>query len=318
MIPLRPTEIVALLDRHIPSQQQAKRAIAVAIRNRWRSRQAGVFDLDGLASYRFLVSGPKGAGKTRIVCQAAAAIEGPFARTSVIQLAAAGTPAQAVQLTFEALIECARRQSETDDIDAAIGEAQTSGIIMVDGLDRWLLSSDELPDDPLEDARRALYSLAASPFIDTRYGSLRTQDIMVFVTGDLTATRAANLPSDLQTLFPRRIELESLTQHDLLQILHNRTESPVHDYVALLRTEGLQLSFTDDGLEAIASEAGELNHRIEDIGARRLAEVIEIVLDDLLYEDADGSRPDVTIDAAYVAQRMAADKDEEDLDDFIL
>jgi ATP-dependent HslUV protease ATP-binding subunit HslU len=138
------------------------------------------------------------------------------------------------------------------------------------------------------------------------------------VTGDLTAFRPANLPVDLQTLFPRRIELEGLTRDDLLQILNNRTEAPVLDYVELLRTEGLLVSFTDDGLEAIADEAGELNHRIEDVGARRLAEVIEVVLDDLLYEDADGSRPDVTIDAAYVADRMAADKDDEDLEDFIL
>jgi ATP-dependent HslUV protease ATP-binding subunit HslU len=318
MSPLRPTEIVALLDRHITGQQQAKRAIAVALRNRWRAQQAGVIDHDGFASYRYLVTGPKGVGKTRTVQRAAAAIDAPFTRTSTLQLAAAGTAARAIELTFEALIESARLHSETERRDEALLSAQLSGVVLVDGLDRWIQSGDESPDDPLEIARQALYGLAAAPSIATRYGSLRTQDIMVFVSGDLTAVRPVNLPFELQSLFPRRIELESLTQDDLLQILKNRTEPPLHDYIALLRTEGLQLHFTDDGLEAIAAEAGDLNHRIEDIGARRLAEVIEIVLDDLLFEDAEPSKPDVTIDAAYVTQRMAADKDDEDLDDFIL
>jgi ATP-dependent protease HslVU (ClpYQ) ATPase subunit len=318
MIPLQPTEIVAALDLHITGQQQAKRAIAVAIRNRWRTQQAGIVNADSVTPYRYLVAGPRGAGKTQTVRWAAAAIDAPFARANILQLAAAGTPGRAVELTFESLVESARMQPENEDLDAAILATQTAGIILIDGLDRWLHSNDDTLCDPLENARQALYGLAASPRVETRYGSLRTQDVMVFVTGDLTANRSENLPSDLQALFPRRIELESLSPDDLLQILHHRTDSPLLDYIALLRTEGLQLHFTDDGLEAIAVEAGELNHRIEDIGARRLAEVIEIVIDDLLYEDTDSARPDVTIDAAYVAQRMAADKDDEDLDDFIL
>ena len=315
---LRPPEIVQLLDEHIVGQQRAKRALAVAIRNRWRDQQIDTGFRDDRIPYRYILTGPRGAGKTTLVRRAALVLEAPFASVSVSQLASAGSADRAIELACEALVQSARCISETTDLDAAILDVESSGILLIDGFDRWLHGTDDTLDEPLQIAQLALYGLAAAPRLDVAFGQVHARNIMVFVTGDLTAARHADVPDDLQHLFPRRLELDALTHADLLDILVNPNMSPLNDFAALLHADGLQIVFSRDGIEAIAGAASDLNTRIEDIGARRLIEVVEFVLDDLLYDGTSAAASSVTIDEAYVASRLSAERDDEDLDDFIL
>jgi ATP-dependent protease HslVU (ClpYQ) ATPase subunit len=315
---LRPPEIVEALDHHIVGQASAKRAIAVAIRNRWRSQQAMIPESREFTVYRYLVAGPRGVGKSQTIQQAALAVDAPFVRVSALQLAATGTGSLAAEAVAEALVEAALGERPIEDVDLARKQAEQEGIILIDGLDRWVSTTEDQDDERLETAQRSLYRLAGATHLETRYGRFSTHDIMMFATGNLTTGRQADLPLDLQILFPKRIDLQGLSDCDLLHILSNPESSPVNDYVALLETEGLHLQFTTGALEAIAAEASELNRKIDDIGARRLAEVIETVLDELLYDDASAPRPAVVIDKQYVQARMVVEREDEDLDDFIL
>lgn len=314
---LRPPEIVRELDRYVAGQQRAKRALAIAIRNRWRHQQAGELHASDLTTYRFLVCGPRGCGRTRTIEYAARAVSAPIVKVNLLELAAAKDPQSAAAQVLGDLIDAATELNAYGNLERAIHEAEEAGFILIDGIDRWQ-QGDDLAGEALDAAQQALVGLAAGKVSDTRHGRIRTSQIMMFATGNVLSGRPVDTPPELQILFPKRIDLEQLDESDLLHILEHPNRSPIGDYAALLKTEGMDVEFTPDGIEAIATEAVEQNRRIEDIGARRLAAIIEIVLDDLLYCDADEPPQAVSIDAAYVAERVGSERDEEDLEDFIL
>lgn len=318
MKPLTPPQIVQALDETVIGQTEAKQAVAVAIRNRWRSQQAGVPVPEDLPLYRYLVTGPRGAGKSMLIRQAAEVIGAPFTRVSAAQLAAHRSSEAAASAVVEALVESAKHTGE--DTCAAIEAVRRAGIILIDDLQHWFHpGTDEDEDTGRPEAiARAVYRLAALPEHTTRYGQISLDEVLIFATGPLMAGKLADLSPDLQSLFPRRVDLEGLTEEDLLSILSSRAASPMHYYTALLAADGVCVTCSQDGMEAIASEAADQNRRGDDIGAHRLAQVIETVLDDVFYSGVESSGTHVTIDAAYVNQRLAVEADDEDLEDFIL
>lgn len=313
MKPLTPRELVKELDRSIVGQERAKRDLAVAIRNRWRSQQARLRAGED-AAHRYLISGPRGAGKSALVRRAARAVDAPFAHISALRLAAPDAPEKVVEAALESLVECVQPRFESPE--QAMAKVGMSAIILIDGIERLFPAglSEDSRDDRLEAAQHAFYRLLSIPGFNTCHGDIPAANLLIFVAGQITGSQWP----DLQTLLPRRIELDSLTDDDLLHILSNEISSPIQHYTALMAVEGLTLHFTLDGLEAIASDAGEQNRKTEDLGARRLSMVIEGVLDELLFDPAGAPQTDVTIDAGYVAARITVDGDDEDLTDFIL
>ncbi|MBA2453041.1 MAG: AAA family ATPase [Chloroflexia bacterium] len=315
---LTPRELVKELDCSIIGQERAKRDLAVAIRNRWRSQQARLCSEEDIAGHRYLLTGPRGAGKSALVRRAAQAIDAPYAHVSALRLAGPGAQEKAAGELLESLIESVRPRVASQE--TAVANVRMSAIISIDDIDRLFPSglSEDNRDERLEAAQQAFYRLLSAPAVHTRHGEIPTANVLIVAASQTPASRLADQWPDLQALFPRRIELDNLTDDDLLHILSNGMSSPVQHYIALMASEGLTLHFAPEGLEAIAFEAGEQNRKSEDIGARRLAMVIEGVLDELLFDPAGAAQTDVMIDAGYVAARITVDGDDDDLADFIL
>lgn len=304
MKPLTAPDIVRQLDRYIASQDQAKRDVAVALRNRWRRQRAGVCLPDGVFPNHFLIAGPRGSGKSELVRRVALAIEAPFLRIHALQL---------TNGPFDTIMDALLDSTEHEDPRA---EVERAGIILIEGLDHWP-SADE-NDDDFSRVRQALLQFAITPVLETSQGTIATRDLMLFATGSVVSGRSADVPPELLYTFPGRIELDPLGEEDLLQILTNPETSPTTGYAALLATEGLQVTFSPDALATIACECAELNRRVEDFGAHRLADVLETVLDDLLYDPTTAQAEHLVIDETYVASRLDDGPDDDDLDDFIL
>lgn len=318
MLDLKPAEIVQRLDSCVVGQARAKRAVAIAIRNRWRRQHTSRIHVDELTTTRYMVGGPRGCGRTRIVEQAASAVDAPFVRISLLELAAAGTAQRAVERVLEALVESARMQHSDIALDQAIQAAEQAGIVLIDDIERWVSGTDDLAVDALDVAQQALYSLAAGGYANTRHGRICTSDILMFATGSVITARASDIPLDLQLLFPRRFDLDALHHDDLLALMSSSEMSPLTDYLRLLDADGIEIEVTTDAIDEIVAEAVDLNRRIEDLGARRLVPIIETVLDDLLFGDSSVLPESRVIDAAFVVSRLSEDADEEDLEDFIL
>lgn len=311
MKPLTAPEIVAELDRVIIGQERAKRAVAVALRNRWRVQRAHLSDRDN-SLRRYLLGGPRGVGKSTLALQAARAIDAPIARISAQDLARKG----AVEKVFEGLIE--ETASHIGDTERARQELERSGILLIDHLELAVAVSDDNREDRPTSSQHPLHHIMNAKQVSTRYGTTCTNHLLIFATINQLSSNPGDLAPEIQTYFPRRIELDSLNEDDLLNIVTNTETSPARYYAALLAADGLTVQFTPAGLHAVAREADELNRRIDDIGARRIALVVEHVLDELLFNPAGAPGSTITIDDDYVTARMMVDGDDEDLTDLIL
>lgn len=311
MKPLTAPEIVAELDRVIIGQERAKRAVAVALRNRWRLQRAHLSDRDD-SLHHYLLGGPRGVGKSTLALHAARAIDAPIARISALDLARNG----AVEKLFDALIE--ETALQVGDTERAEQEIERSGILLIDHLELAVAVSDENREDRSTSSQHPLHHIMHAKQVSTRYGTTCTGHMLIFATINQLSGNPGDLTPDIQTYFPRRIELDSLNEDDLLNIVTNTETPPARYYATLLASEGLTVQFSPTGLHAVAREADELNRRIEDIGARRIALVVEHVLDELLFNPAGVPGSTITIDDDYVSARMMVDGDDEDLTDLIL
>lgn len=317
MTTLRSREVVEQLDRVVAGQRHAKRAIATAIRARWRQQVSGFCSQSEPGAWRYLVTGPRGSGKTTLIQQAANTVNAPFVRVSLLHLAT-GDPARACKRTLEALVKSAcELHPELDDRRAA-DVAAREGIILVDGIERWVRASDDDGPEPLLAAQRAIYDLAAGERCKTRFGVLETGNILVFATGNWSTGRGSDIAPEVSMLFPHQVCLDQLEPDDMRQILAGSKTAMLPRYIALARTEGIELEFTQDGIDAMVDEAINRNRHQEDIGARRLPEVLEDLLDDLMFDSPGDQTIQQVIDAAFVTERATFERDEEDLDDFIL
>jgi ATP-dependent HslUV protease ATP-binding subunit HslU len=174
------------------------------------------------------------------------------------------------------------------------------------------------PDVSREGVQRDILPIVEGTTVNTRYGFVRTDHILFIAAGAFHVSKPSDLIPELQGRFPIRVELKSLTEEDFLRILKEPKNALVKQYTALLETEGIKLTFTDDALAEIARMATALNRDTENIGARRLHTIMEKVLEQVSFEGPDLKKKSVKIDAAYVQGQLADIVKDQDLSRYIL
>jgi ATP-dependent HslUV protease ATP-binding subunit HslU len=450
MTGLTPLQITSELDRYIVGQGKAKRAVAIALRNRWRRQNLPPELRDEVAPKNIIMIGPTGVGKTEIARRLAKLAQAPFIKveaskytevgyvgrdvesmirdltelavTMVKAEMAAAVRERAESLAEERLLDLllprrpgeafvsgtleevspdasrdatrdklraqlrsgklderpiemdvqaqagpmfevfpgqgmeeiginlkdmlsnlmpgrtrrrrvkigeARRllaQEEAQklvDVDEAVGQAirrvEDSGIVFLDELDKIAgREGGRGPDVSREGVQRDLLPIVEGSTVTTKYGMVRTDHILFIAAGAFHVAKPADLIPELQGRFPIRVELEPLTQHDFIRILSEPQNALTRQYVELLRTEGVTLSFTPDAVETIAEIACTVNQRAENIGARRLYTVMERLLEDVSFDAPGMSGRQLVIDAEYVNAHLADVVKDEDLSRYIL
>ncbi len=435
---LSPREIVSELDRHIVGQGDAKRAVAIALRNRWRRQQLPPGLREEVLPKNILMIGPTGCGKTEIARRLAKLANAPFlkveatkftevgyvgrdvdsivrdlveasitmtrdsARQSVqakaelaaeerlvaalvgegasgetkmkfkrmlregqlesreveVQLADAGggmpigmmdlPGAQGIQMqnmqemlakmfggrtkprkmtVAEARIALAKDEADKlldqDQLTRdAVANAENNGIVFIDEIDKVCARTSEGGfrggDVSREGVQRDLLPLIEGTTVTTKHGPVKTDHILFIASGAFHMAKPSDLLPELQGRLPIRVELKALTQEDFRRILTEPEHSLTKQYVALLGTEGVTLAITEDAVDAMARLAAEINASVENIGARRLATVMERLLDEISFSASDRGGETITVDAALVRDRVAPLAGSADLSRFIL
>jgi len=457
MSSLKPSEIVKELDKYIIGQNQAKRSVAVALRNRWRRQQVPEDLRDEIAPKNIILIGPTGVGKTEIARRLSRLTDSPFikveaskftevgyvgrdvesmvrdlveltvnqykvrAQESVkekawqiaeermldLLLPKSGTPAtEKVDTVNDVQIELVTAESEESsstreklrsmlrkgkldnryvDLDVAdrsmpmveifsnvgmeemginfkdmlggmfpkgtkrrrlkvpeamellaqeeaqdlvdmdkvvkdaIARVEHSGIIFLDEIDKIAgKNGSQGPDVSREGVQRDLLPIVEGSTVTTKYGPTQTDHILFIASGAFHTVKPSDLIPELQGRFPIRVELKSLGQAEFVRILTEPRNALLLQYMALLRTEGVDVVFEDDAVDTIAKIAEEVNSKTEDIGARRLHTLMERLLEDILFEAPDMSQKSLIIDKSYVEDRLKDIKDDEDLSRYIL
>jgi ATP-dependent HslUV protease ATP-binding subunit HslU len=201
----------------------------------------------------------------------------------------------------------------------AVERTEQSGIIFIDEIDK--IAGRERghgPDVSREGVQRDILPIIEGTTVNTRYGMVRTDHILFIAAGAFHVSKPSDLIPELQGRFPIRVELKSLTLEDLIRILKEPQSSLVKQYTALLETEGIKLSFSDDALEEIARFSAQVNEQTENIGARRLHTIMEKLLDEISFEGPDLKKKTVRIDGEYVRTQLAEIVKNQDLSRYIL
>ncbi|MDR6731138.1 ATP-dependent HslUV protease ATP-binding subunit HslU [Delftia lacustris] len=215
--------------------------------------------------------------------------------------------------------EAAKLVNEEDVRTRAIANAEQNGIVFIDEIDKVATRQESSGSDiSRQGVQRDLLPLVEGTSVSTKYGVVKTDHILFIASGAFHLSKPSDLIPELQGRFPIRVELESLSVQDFEAILTQTHASLVKQYQALLATEGVTLEFTPEGITRLAGIAFEVNERTENIGARRLSTVLERLLDEVSFDAAKLSGQTVTIDAAYVDQRLQSLSQDEDLSRFIL
>lgn len=192
-------------------------------------------------------------------------------------------------------------------VDSALRRVEEAGIVFVDEIDKLVTrGADFGPDVSGEGVQRDLLPIVEGATVATRYGVVNTEHILFIAAGAFTRARPSDLLPELQGRFPIRVEVKDLTEDDFLRILTEPANALTKQYAALLGTEGVELEFTDDGVREIARYAAVFNLRSENLGARRLAGVMEKVLEEVSFRATEVTGQTVVVDGAYVRERMAA------------
>src|SRR6266545_328351 len=422
---LTPAEIVSELDRYIVGQHLAKKAVAIALRNRWRRQNLPPELRDEVAPKNIIMIGPTGVGKTEIARRLAKLSQAPFLKVEASKYTEVGYVGRDVESMIRDLTELAvnmvkaemaagvrdraealaedrlldlllpRRQGEPFvsgtleegaieldtqaqagpilevftgqgmeevginlkdmlsnlmpgrtrrrrvkvrearrllaqeeaqklvDVDEAVSQAiqrvENSGIIFLDELDKIAgREGTHGPDVSREGVQRDLLPIVEGSTVTTKYGMVRTDHILFIAAGAFHVSKPSDLIPELQGRFPIRVELEPLTRGDFVRILNEPQNALIRQYVELLKTEGVALSFTPDAVEAIADIASTVNQRAENIGARRLYTVMEKLLEEVSFTAPDMAGKAMMIDAEYVQARLADVLKDQDLSRYIL
>jgi ATP-dependent HslUV protease ATP-binding subunit HslU len=433
-----PREIVSELDRFIVGQGDAKRAVAIALRNRWRRQQLPEGIREEVVPKNILMIGPTGVGKTEIARRLAKLAQAPFLKVEATKFtevgyvgrdvesiardlveasitmlressrkevqaqaelgaeerlitalvgdgAAADTrskfrrmlrngefeqkeievevaqsagmpvgqldipgmpPGQMINLgemmkgmfggrqmqKRKLTVEAARRLLEQEEADRlldndrltkdALSHAENNGIVFIDEIDKVAARTMEGGfrggDVSREGVQRDLLPLIEGTTVSTKYDPVKTDHVLFIASGAFHLAKPSDLLPELQGRLPIRVELAPLSRADLRRILTEPEHSLVKQYAALMATERVTLTFTDDAVDALAELAADINERIENIGARRLHTVLERLLEEISFTATDKAGETVVVDAAYVNEKVAPLAQKGDLSRFIL
>jgi len=236
-----------------------------------------------------------------------------------------GTRGKKRRMTVSEAREQLLREEEEKLIDPelvarqAIVRVEESGIIFIDEIDKIAgREGGRGPDVSREGVQRDLLPIVEGTTVTSKYGMVRTDHILFIASGAFHVSKPSDLIPELQGRFPIRVELDSLGKDDFVRILKEPQNALTRQYVALMETEGIHLSFTDDAIETIAEFATEVNESSENIGARRLHTVMEKLLDEISYEGSDLQEKEIVIDKAYVHRMLADVVKDQDLSRYIL
>jgi ATP-dependent HslUV protease ATP-binding subunit HslU len=204
-------------------------------------------------------------------------------------------------------------------IRASLTRVEQSGIIFLDEIDKIVGSnSAHGPDVSREGVQRDLLPIVEGSTVNTKYGMVRTDHILFIAAGAFSSSKPSDLIPELQGRFPIRVELDSLTKEDFIRILTEPSNALVKQYIEMLATEGVDITFTKDAIAQIAEVSTLVNERTENIGARRLYTVMETLLDEISFGAPEMKKKDVTINAEYVTDKLQDIIEDEDLSRYIL
>jgi ATP-dependent HslUV protease ATP-binding subunit HslU len=202
---------------------------------------------------------------------------------------------------------------------AAIERVEKNGIIFLDEIDKIAgREGGHGPDVSREGVQRDILPIVEGTTVNTRHGFVRTDHILFVAAGAFHVSKPSDLIPELQGRFPIRVELKSLTQEDFIRILKEPKNALVKQYIALLETEGIKLTFTEDALQEVSEMAARVNQSAEDIGARRLHTIMEKIVEEISFEGPDLKKKTVKIDANYVRLQLADIIKDQDLTRYIL
>ena len=433
---LSPREIVSELDRYVIGQKEAKKAVAVALRNRWR-RQALTDEMrDEALPKNILMIGPTGVGKTEISRRLSKLAEAPFIKVEATRFTEVGYVGRDVEQIVRDLIEIAiamekekkrkevkakaELKAEDKVLDALVGSkasvatkesfrkrlrngdldeneieievqdknsglqsfeipgmpggnvgmvnigdilgksmgnkrgkkkkmtvkeshdilvaqesdkmieedkiikeakktTEENGIVFLDEIDKVSARSDRVGGDvSREGVQRDLLPLIEGTTVSTKHGPIKTDHILFIASGAFQLAKPSDLLPELQGRLPIRVELNALNEEDFKRILKEPDNSLIKQYKELLKTENVNLVFTDDGIDMLAKISAEVNSSVENIGARRLHTIIEKVLDDISFNATDKAGETITVDKKYVSDNLGNLVKDTDLSKFIL
>lgn len=204
--------------------------------------------------------------------------------------------------------------------DRAIHYAEERGIIFIDEIDKIAgrTGASGGPDVSREGVQRDILPIVEGATVKTKYGQVKTDHILFMAAGAFHVSKPSDLIPELQGRFPIRVELSSLTKEDLRKILTEPRQALIRQYTALLDTEGLHVTFSEDALDTIAEIASEVNLETEDIGARRLYTILERVLEDLSFDAPDMDEKEMVVDSDYVREKLGRIRENIDISNYIL
>lgn len=217
------------------------------------------------------------------------------------------TQKMTVKNAFKLLVEeeAAKRVNDEEIRNAAIKNAEQNGIVFLDEIDKIAArQSQSSADVSRQGVQRDLLPLVEGTTVNTKYGMIKTDHILFIASGAFHLSRPSDLIPELQGRFPIRVELDSLTAEDFIEILSSTDYSLIKQYSALMATEDVHLDFTDEGIKRLAELAFDVNERTENIGARRLYTVMEKLLEDLSFDATASNKATIRIDAEYVNSKL--------------